>query len=218
MLGMRGVRLGMMKPGLYTMQVRAIMEAACALKAEGFDPRPEIMVPLVGIDEELRRARADAERVVKEVMAATGQRVKVAIGTMIEIPRACTVADAIAEHADFFSFGTNDLTQLAFGFSRDDVAKILDVYITGGLLPVDPFTTLDRAGVGSLMRLAVEKARAVRPRIKLGICGEHGGDPESIRFCHELGLEYVSASPFRVPVARLAAAHAALGGADAASK
>ncbi|TML80248.1 MAG: pyruvate, phosphate dikinase [Actinobacteria bacterium] len=218
MLGMRGVRLGMMKPGLYNMQVRAIMEAACRLKGEGKNPGVEIMIPLVGIEEEIRRSRAEADRVAREVIKETKVKVKYLIGTMIEVPRATTIADKIAEHAEFFSFGTNDLTQMTFGFSRDDVAKILDVYVTHGLLKVDPFTTLDREGVGSLMRLAVEKGRAVRPSLHLGICGEHGGDPSSVEFCHELGLDYVSASPFRVPIARLAAAHAALGSVEAASK
>jgi len=218
MLGMRGVRLGVLKPGLYEMQVRAIMEAACQLRSEGKDPRVEIMIPLVGIGEEIRRQREQADRVAKEVIKATGVKVKYLIGTMIEIPRACMVADEIAHHAEFFSFGTNDLTQLTFGFSRDDVAPILDVYVTHGVLDDDPFTTLDREGVGSLMRIAVEKGRSVREKIKLGICGEHGGDPASVAFCHELGLDYVSASPFRVPIARLAAAQAALGGAEAASK
>jgi len=218
MLGMRGVRLGMMKPGLYNMQVRAIMEAACRLKGEGKNPGVEIMIPLVGIEEEIRRARAEADRVAREVIKETKVKVKYLIGTMIEVPRATTIADKIAEHAEFFSFGTNDLTQMTFGFSRDDVAKILDVYVTHGLLKVDPFTTLDREGVGSLMRLAVEKGRAVRKDLHLGICGEHGGDPASVEFCHELGLDYVSASPFRVPIARLAAAHAALGSMEVASK
>ncbi|HJT38450.1 MAG TPA: pyruvate, phosphate dikinase, partial [Actinomycetota bacterium] len=218
MLGMRGVRLGMMKPGLYNMQVRAIMEAACRLKGEGKDPRVEIMIPLVGIEEEIRRSRDETDRVAREVIKQTGVKVKYLIGTMIEVPRATTIADKIAEHAEFFSFGTNDLTQMTFGFSRDDVAKILDVYVTHGLLKVDPFTTLDRDGVGALMRLAVEKGRATRPDLHLGICGEHGGDPSSVEFCHELGLDYVSASPFRVPIARLAAAHAALGSVEAASK
>jgi len=218
MLGMRGVRLGMMKPGLYNMQVRAIMEAACRLKGEGKNPGVEIMIPLVGIEEEIRRSRAEADRVAREVIKETKVKVKYLIGTMIEVPRATTIADKIAEHAEFFSFGTNDLTQMTFGFSRDDVAKILDVYVTHGILKVDPFTTLDRDGVGSLMRLAVEKGRAVRPDLHLGICGEHGGDPSSVEFCHELGLDYVSCSPFRVPIARLAAAHAALGSVEAASK
>jgi len=218
MLGMRGVRLGMMKPGLYAMQVRAIAEAACRLRKEGKDPRVEIMIPLVGIGEEIKRAVEEADRVCKDVIKETGVKLKYMLGTMIEVPRATTVADEIAEHAEFFSFGTNDLTQMTFGFSRDDVAKILDVYVTHGILKVDPFTTLDRSGVGSLMKLAVQKGRATRPGIKLGICGEHGGDPDSVAFCHELGLDYVSCSPFRVPIARLAAAHAALGTADAASK
>jgi pyruvate,orthophosphate dikinase len=218
MLGMRGIRLGIMKPGLYAMQVRAIMEAACRLRGEGKDPRVEIMIPLVGLGEEIRRARDEADRICKDVIKETGVKVKYQIGTMIEVPRATVVADEIAIHAEFFSFGTNDLTQMTFGFSRDDVAKILDVYVTRGVLKVDPFTTLDREGVGALMRMAVDKGRKARPGIKLGICGEHGGDPDSVIFCHELGLDYVSCSPFRVPVARLAAAHAALGAGDAASK
>jgi pyruvate,orthophosphate dikinase len=218
MLGMRGVRLGVMKPGLYDMQVRAIMEAACELKREGGNPVVEIMIPLVGIGEEIRRSREDAERVCKEVIRRTGVKVKYLIGTMIELPRAALVAGEIAEAADFFSFGTNDLTQTTFGFSRDDVARILDVYVTHGLLKVDPFTSLDVAGVGALIRMAVFEGRGARPNLKVGICGEHGGDPDSIRFCHEAALDYVSCSPFRVPVARLAAAHAALGETEAASK
>jgi len=218
MLGMRGIRLGIMKPGLYAMQVRAIMEAACKLKAQGKDPRVEIMIPLVGIAEELRRSRLEAEKIVAEVIRETGTKVKVMIGTMIEVPRAAVVADEIAAHAEFFSFGTNDLTQMTFGFSRDDVAKILDVYVTHGVLKVDPFTSLDRTGVGVLMEMAVAKGRKARPNVKLGICGEHGGDPDSVEFCERLGLDYVSCSPFRVPIARLAAAQSALGGSEAASK
>jgi len=218
MLGMRGVRLGVMKPGLYTMQVRAIMEAACDLKEEGRNPVVEIMIPLVSIGEELRRSQRDADRVAKEVLKARGVRVKYLIGTMIELPRAALVAGEIAETAEFFSFGTNDLTQTTFGFSRDDVARILDVYVTHGILKVDPFTTIDREGVGALVRTATEQGRAARAGLKVGICGEHGGDPDSIAFCDEIGLDYVSCSPFRVPVARLAAAHATLGAGDAASK
>jgi pyruvate, orthophosphate dikinase len=218
MLGMRGVRLGIMRPGLYDMQVRAIMEAACGLKKRGRNPVVEIMIPLVGIGEEIRRSREEAERVCSEVIRETGTKVSYLIGTMIELPRACVVAGEIAETAQFFSFGTNDLTQTTYGFSRDDVAKILDVYITHGILKVDPFTTLDREGVGVLMRTATEQGRKVRPDLKVGICGEHGGDPESVVFCHEIGLDYVSASPFRVPIARLAAAHATFGSTEAASK
>jgi pyruvate, orthophosphate dikinase len=218
MLGMRGVRLGVMRPGLYTMQVRAIMEAACELRAQKKNPVVEIMIPLVGIAEEIRRTRAEAEQVCKDVIKSTGVKVKYLIGTMIELPRACLVAGEIAQTAEFFSFGTNDLTQTTFGFSRDDVAPILDIYVTHGLLKDDPFTTLDTEGVGQLIRMAVEQGRGARPGLKVGICGEHGGDPASIRFCHSEGLDYVSCSPFRVPVARLAAAHAALGTSDAASK
>ncbi|HEX9696682.1 MAG TPA: pyruvate, phosphate dikinase [Actinomycetota bacterium] len=218
MLGMRGVRLGMMKPDLYTMQVRAIMEAACDLKAEGRNPIVEIMIPLVSVGEEIRRSRDDADRVAREVIEARGVTVKYLIGTMIELPRAALVAGEIAQVAEFFSFGTNDLTQTTFGFSRDDVARILDVYVTHGILKVDPFTTIDREGVGALVRMATEQGRAARPGLKVGICGEHGGDPDSIQFCDEIGLDYVSCSPFRVPVARLAAAHASMGIVDAASK
>ncbi|MFP5225352.1 MAG: pyruvate, phosphate dikinase [Actinomycetota bacterium] len=218
MLGLRGVRLGMVKPGLYEMQVRAIMEAACSLRSEGKDPRVEIMIPLVGIAEEIRRSREVCDRVAKQVIKETGTKVRYLIGTMIEVPRAALIAEQIAEHAEFFSFGTNDLTQMTFGFSRDDVAPILESYMTQGVLPEDPFSTLDVDGVGGLMRRAVEAGRRARPKIKLGICGEHGGDPASIRFCEDLDLDYVSCSPFRVPVARLAAAHAALGSEGAASR
>jgi len=186
--------------------------------ASGARVRPEIMIPLVAHVGELSRLRALCRDEIRAVQGEHGRRFAYAIGTMIEVPRAVLVADAIARHADFFSFGTNDLTQMTFGFSRDDVAKILDVYVTGGLLSVDPFTTLDAAGVGELMRGAAGQARSVRAGIKLGICGEHGGDPESVAFCHSLGLDYVSASPFRVPIARLAAAHAVLGDTEAASK
>ncbi|MHB8512182.1 MAG: pyruvate, phosphate dikinase [Actinomycetota bacterium] len=218
MLGMRGVRLGMLRPGLYEMQVRAIMEAACELKAEGKDPIVEIMIPLVGIVEEMKRMREMADRICKEVIKQKGVKLRYLVGTMIELPRAALIADQIAEHAQFFSFGTNDLTQTTFGLSRDDVAPILDIYVTHGLLKVDPFTTLDREGVGKLVKMATELGRKSQPGLKLGICGEHGGDPDSIAFCHETGLDYVSCSPFRVPVARLAAAHAALGASEQASK
>jgi pyruvate,orthophosphate dikinase len=211
MLGMRGVRLGVMRPGLYTMQVRAIMEAACDVKERKGKPVVEIMIPLVAVPEELEMMRAEAEAVVKEVLKARKKKIDVAIGTMIELPRAALVAGDIAKTAEFFSFGTNDLTQTTFGFSRDDVeGKFLARYLEEGLLKANPFETLDRAGVGRLIRIAVQEGRATRPELHVGICGEHGGDPASVEFCHEAGLDYVSCSPFRVPVARLAAAHAAL--------
>ena len=211
MLGLRGCRLGIMFPGVTEMQVRAIFEAACGLKKAGEDPHPEIMIPLVGHVNELKVEREKLERVAKQVMEEQGIRVDYKFGTMIEVPRGALTADEIALHAEFFSFGTNDLTQMTFGYSRDDAeGKFLMAYVQRGILPANPFQTLDRAGVGQLMRVAVEKGRKARPDLKIGTCGEHGGDPESIAFCHELGLKYVSCSPFRVPVARLAAAHAAL--------
>ena len=211
MLGMRGVRLGVVRPGLYAMQVRAIMEAACDVREKGGRPVVEIMIPLVAVREELEAMRAEAEAVVAEVLAARRKKIDVLIGTMIELPRAALVAGEIAEAADFFSFGTNDLTQTTYGFSRDDVeSKFLSKYLERGLLKANPFETLDRSGVGRLIEIAVSEGRAARPGLKVGICGEHGGDPASVEFCHRAGLDYVSCSPFRVPVARLAAAHAAL--------
>jgi pyruvate,orthophosphate dikinase len=211
MLGLRGCRLGIMFPGITEMQVRAIFEAACILQKEGVEVHPEIMIPLVGHVNELKIERDTLEKVAKQVMDEQGVKVDYKFGTMIEIPRACMVADQIAGYAEFFSFGTNDLTQMTFGYSRDDAeGKFLLKYVEDGILPVNPFQTLDRDGVGQLMRLAIENARKTRPDIKLGICGEHGGDPASIELCNELGLSYVSCSPFRVPVARLAAAQAAL--------
>ncbi len=211
MLGLRDVRLGLLHPEIVRMQVRAIFEAACQLKKEGVDARPEVMIPLVAHPNELRVMRELLEAVAKEVMAREGVEIPIHFGTMIEIPRACVVADRIAEYAEFFSFGTNDLTQTVYGISRDDAeGKFLAQYIEKGILADNPFQTLDREGVGELMRLAVEKGRAAREDLELGICGEHGGDPRSIEFCHQIGLDYVSCSPFRVPVARLAAAQAAL--------
>ncbi|GLZ79477.1 pyruvate, phosphate dikinase [Actinorhabdospora filicis] len=205
MLGLRGVRLGLVLPGLYEMQVRAIAEAAAALRAEGLDPRPEIMVPLVGDVRELAVIRERAEAVLAEVGGPAP------IGTMIEVPRAALTAGSIAEKADFFSFGTNDLTQLTWGFSRDDVeGAFFGRYLELGVFPVSPFETLDATGVGELVRVAVERGRATRPGLHLGVCGEHGGDPESVRFLHAVGLDYVSCSPFRVPVARLAAGQAVI--------
>ena len=212
MLGHRGCRLGVTYPEIYEMQARAIFEGAIAVAKEaGRAPVPEIMIPLVGMKRELEITRAQVEKVAAEVFAETGTTIEYIIGTMIELPRAAITADKIAEAADFFSFGTNDLTQTVFGLSRDDAGKFLPRYVELGILPKDPFVSLDIEGVGAMVRLAVEKGRATKPDIKLGICGEHGGDPASIAFCEEMGLDYVSCSPYRVPVARLAAAQAALG-------
>ena len=207
MLGTRGCRLGLMWPEIYEMQVRAIIRAAIAVQERtGEAPLVEIMHPLVGFGEELRRLRALTVHVASDEGAGD-----YLCGTMIELPRACVRADEIAEHADFFSFGTNDLTQTTLGFSRDDAeGKFLTYYLEDGILERNPFETLDRSGVGDLMRIAVERGRRAKPAIKLGICGEHGGEPKSVAFCHELGLDYVSCSPYRVPLARLAAAQAAL--------
>jgi pyruvate,orthophosphate dikinase len=211
MLGMRGVRLGVARPGLYAMQVRAIMEAACDVRERGGRPVVEIMIPLVAVREELEMMRREAEEVVARVLAERRKKIDVLIGTMIELPRAALTAAEIATAADFFSFGTNDLTQTTYGFSRDDVeGKFLAKYLERGLLKANPFETLDVPGVGRLIDMAVSEGRAAHPGLKVGICGEHGGDPASVEFCHRVGLDYVSCSPFRVPVARLAAAHAAL--------
>ncbi len=210
MLGLRGVRLGLVIPGLFTMQVRAIAEAAAERKNAKGDPRAEIMIPLVGTVQELEIVREEADQVIAEVEAATGTQLKLAIGTMIELPRAALTAGQIAEAAEFFSFGTNDLTQTVWGFSRDDVeASFFTAYLEKGIFGVSPFETIDRDGVGALVKSAVEAGRATRPDLKLGVCGEHGGDPESVHFFHEVGLDYVSCSPFRIPVARLEAGRAA---------
>ncbi|MYR38549.1 pyruvate, phosphate dikinase [Streptomyces sp. SID4944] len=212
MLGLRGVRLGLVIPGLFAMQVRAIAEAAAHRKNAKGDPRAEIMIPLVGTVQELEIVREEADRVIAEVQAATGTDLKLTIGTMIELPRAALTAAQIAEAAQFFSFGTNDLTQTVWGFSRDDVeASFFTAYLEKGIFGVSPFETIDKDGVGSLVRSAVEAGRATRPDLKLGVCGEHGGDPESVHFFHEVGLDYVSCSPFRIPVARLEAGRAAAG-------
>jgi len=209
MLGHRGCRLGVTFPMIYKMQVRAIFEAACQLEKEGYNPVPEVMIPLVGILGELEILRGYAEEVAQEVMDEQDVEFEYMIGTMIEIPRACLVADDIARIADFFSFGTNDLTQMAFGFSRDDVeGKFIPAYIEQRIIAVSPFESIDRDGVGELMRMAVEKGREANPDLELGICGEHGGEPRSVAFCHEIGLDYVSCAPLRVPIARLAAAQA----------
>ncbi|WUH04603.1 pyruvate, phosphate dikinase [Streptomyces violaceus] len=211
MLGLRGVRLGLVIPGLFTMQVRAIAEAAAERKAAKGDPRAEIMIPLVGTVQELEIVREEADKVIAEVEAASGARLKLSIGTMIELPRAALTAGQIAEAAEFFSFGTNDLTQTVWGFSRDDVeASFFTAYLEKGIFGVSPFETIDRDGVGSLVKLAAKAGRETRPDLKLGVCGEHGGDPESVHFFHEVGLDYVSCSPFRIPVARLEAGRAAV--------
>jgi pyruvate,orthophosphate dikinase len=210
MLGHRGCRLGITFPEIYEMQVRAIMEAAVAVSREGITVKPEIMVPLVGLRAELALLRTMIVRVADGVMADAGHRVHYTVGTMIEVPRAALVAAEIAEVSDFFSFGTNDLTQLTFGFSRDDSPKFLRAYLDTHVLQNDPFETIDVEGVGALVRMTTENGRAAKPGLKVGVCGEHGGDPASIHFFHEVGLDYVSCSPFRVPVARLAAAQAAL--------
>jgi pyruvate,orthophosphate dikinase len=212
MLGHRGCRLGISFPEIYEMQARAIFEGALAVAKEtGKAPHPEVMIPLVGVKKELEITRAQVDRVAEEVFKEAGRRIEYSVGTMIELPRAAIVADRIAEAADFFSFGTNDLTQTVFGLSRDDAGKFLPQYVEKGILPKDPFVSIDVEGVGAMVRLAAERGRRTKPGLKLGICGEHGGDPASIAFCQEAGLDYVSCSPYRVPVARLAAAQAALG-------
>jgi pyruvate,orthophosphate dikinase len=241
MLGLRGCRLGITMPEITRMQARAIIEAACELGREGKTIVPEIMIPLVGMVSEMKAQKDLIREVADETLAANGVTLSYLIGTMIELPRAAVTAKRIAEQAEFFSFGTNDLTQTTFGFSRDDAAKFVAFYMkrqdccpkclspqvnwkdmicqscgshiatkADNILDADPFAVLDREGVGAMMRLAIHEGRLTRPDIKLGICGEHGGDPSSVEFCHELGLDYVSCSPFRVPIARLAAAQAAL--------
>jgi pyruvate,orthophosphate dikinase len=210
MLGHRGCRLGVSFPEIYEMQARAIFEAAVEVGKTGAAPVPEIMIPLVGIKRELDITRAQVDKVAKAVFAETGTTIEYSVGTMIELPRAALTADSIAESADFFSFGTNDLTQTVFGLSRDDAGKFLPHYVEQGILPKDPFVSIDVEGVGGLVRIAAEKGRSKKPALKLGICGEHGGDPASITFCESVGLDYVSCSPYRVPVARLAAAQAAI--------
>jgi pyruvate,orthophosphate dikinase len=210
MLGHRGCRLAITYPEIYAMQTRAILEAALKVRSRGIKVDPEIMIPLVATDNELSRLRAVVAKTAEQVLAKRKSKLAFKIGTMIEVPRAALTAEKIALHADFFSFGTNDLTQMAFGLSRDDAGRFLPEYVEEGVLEADPFITLDAAGVGRLIEMAVAKGRAAHKGLKLGICGEHGGDPASIAFCHALGLDYVSCSPYRVPVARLAAAHAAL--------
>ncbi|HEX6767983.1 MAG TPA: putative PEP-binding protein, partial [Candidatus Binatia bacterium] len=210
MLGHRGCRLGISYPEITEMQAQAIFEAACELRREGQNPFPEIMIPLVGSRQELHEQRVIVDRVAAQTMKTFNVKVRYSIGTMIELPRACMVADEIAEEAEFFSFGTNDLTQTCLGLSRDDAGRFLPSYILHGLLPDDPFVSIDRDGVGALMRIAIAKGRRRRKGLEMGICGEHGGEPRSIEFCHQIGLDYVSCSPYRIAIAKLSAAQAAL--------
>ncbi len=211
MMGHRGCRIGVTTPEVYNTQVRAIFEAACIVAREGVVVVPEVMIPLVGIPAELERCRKQVEETAEKVLEENGQRVEYLVGTMIELPRAALLADQIARHADFFSFGTNDLTQMVYGISRDDMGRFINEYLQRGIIKTIPTSTFDIEGVGQMVQMAAERGRAARPRLKLGVCGEHGGDPHGIGFFHRIGLDYVSCSPFRVPVARLAAAHAVLG-------
>jgi pyruvate,orthophosphate dikinase len=210
MLGFRGCRLGIVYPEISEMQARAVFEAAAEVQKSGVKVKPEVMIPLVGFKKELDLQVEVVHRVAKEVMAEKKVKLNYLVGTMIEVPRGALTADEIAQTAEFFSFGTNDLTQTCLGMSRDDSGSFLPPYAELEICKSNPFASIDQSGVGQLMKIAVEKGNASRPGIKLGICGEHGGDPNSVKFCHKLGLTYVSCSPFRVPVARLAAAQAAL--------
>jgi len=210
MLGFRGCRLGLLFPEVTRMQCRALFEAACQAQGEKKKVELEIMVPLVSLSEELRQQAELIHEVARQVMDDHGTTIDYTVGTMIELPRAALMADQIAKHADFFSFGTNDLTQTTFGLSRDDAGRFLPFYVEHGVLPEDPFQVLDQNGVGKLIELAVKLGRKTRHDLKVGICGEHGGEPSSVKFCHRTGMNYVSCSPFRVPIARLAAAQAAL--------
>jgi len=210
MLGFRGCRLGIIYPEITEMQARAIFEAACEVAQEGVEVIPEVMIPLVGHVNEIKAQKAVVDRVAMEVMDRYGVQLKYMVGTMIELPRAAVTADEIAQVAEFFSFGTNDLTQTVMGMSRDDAGKFLPLYIQLDIIPDDPFSTLDRDGVGKVIEIGIERGRKTRPDLEVGICGEHGGDPKSIEFCHRVGMDYVSCSPYRVPIARLAAAQAAL--------
>jgi pyruvate,orthophosphate dikinase len=211
MMGLRGIRLSIVMPEIVQMQVRAIFEAAANMTIKGIVVKPEIMIPLTGHVNELNYIQPRLVEIAKQVMKEKGVEFAYKFGTMIEIPRAALTATEIAKVAEFFSFGTNDLTQMTFGYSRDDAERgFLLTYVTNGILPVNPFQSIDQDGVGRLMKMAVDEGRAVRPDLEVGICGEHGGDPDSIEFCHTIGQNYVSCSPFRVPIARLAAAHAAL--------
>jgi pyruvate,orthophosphate dikinase len=210
MLGHRGCRLGIVYPEITAMQTRAILEAACEVCREGVTVQPEIMIPLVGHVNELKAQEVVVRGVADEVFRQQGMRIDYMLGTMIELPRAAITADQIAGIAEFFSFGTNDLTQTTFGLSRDDAGKFLPIYVKEDILPRDPFQAIDREGVGQLMKWGVERGRSTRKNLKVGICGEHGGEPSSVEFCHGIAMDYVSCSPFRLPVARLAAAQAAL--------
>jgi pyruvate,orthophosphate dikinase len=210
MLGHRGCRLGISYPEITEMQARAIFEAACDVAAEGIRTQPEVMIPLVGHRKELENQARLVREVADQVFAERKRKVKYAVGTMIEVPRGALTAGEIAATAEFFSFGTNDLTQTTFGISRDDVGTVLNAYLSKEIYAVDPFVSVDRDGVGQLMKMAVASGRRVRPGMKMGICGEHGGDPRSVEFCHQIGLDYVSCSPYRLPIARLAAAQAVL--------
>ena len=211
MLGFRGCRLGIVFPEITEMQARAIFEAACDVKKKGIEVEPEVMIPLVGFVAEYKAQAKIVRDTAEKVFAEKGVKVKYLVGTMIELPRACIVADQIAKEAVFFSFGTNDLTQTGLGMSRDDYGSFIRVYTENDIVPKDPFQVIDFDGVGGLMRIGVEKGRSARKDLKIGICGEHGGEPDSVKFCYKIGLNYVSCSPFRVPIARLAAAQAALG-------
>ena len=209
MMGHRGVRLGVTYPEISRMQIRAILEASAELLKEGKKPYPEIMIPVVSLTKELEHQKAIADEVYQEVLKKHGlKEIKYLFGTMIEIPRACLVANEIAGVTDFFSFGTNDLTQMGFGFSRDDIGSFVPDYIEKKILPEDPFQTIDQVGIGELIQIGIERGRKTKPNLEIGICGEHGGEPRSVKFCHRVGMDYVSCSPFRVPIARLAAAQA----------
>jgi pyruvate,orthophosphate dikinase len=210
MLGHRGCRLGITYPEITEMQAKAIIEAALELKTEGISTRPEIMIPLIGTVEEFKLQKELLKTIITKIFTEKGDTVDYLIGTMIEIPRACLIADQIAEEADFFSFGTNDLTQMGFGYSRDDAGKFLPIYIEKGILKSDPFQILDQEGIGQLIEMGTKKGRSIKRNLKIGICGEHGGEPSSVEFCHTVGMDYVSCSPFRIPIARLAAAQAAI--------
>jgi pyruvate,orthophosphate dikinase len=210
MLGHRGCRLGVTYPEITEMQARAIIEAAALCYSEGIEVFPEIMIPLIGTDAEFKNQQEIVERVAQAVQKEKGVKVNYLVGTMIEIPRAALVADKIAKDAEFFSFGTNDLTQMTFGYSRDDAGNFLFDYLDNRILPFDPFESIDQEGVGQLIRFGVERGRKTRPELKVGICGEHGGEPDSVKFCHRVGMDYVSCSPFRVPIARLSAAQAVI--------
>jgi pyruvate, orthophosphate dikinase len=218
MLGHRGCRLGITSPEIYAMQVRAIMEAACTVAEQGVTVDPEIMIPLTGTVGEMKLTHENARKVAESVLVEMGVPVKYTIGTMIEVPRAALIADKIAQDAEFFSFGTNDLTQMTFGYSRDDVAKFLPDYLQKGLLSHDPFAVLDQDGVGELIRIGIERGRRTRPDLKIGICGEHGGEPSSVEFCHKVGMTYVSCSPFMIPIARLSAAQARIRAREASAE